>query len=159
MYKYKTPSTSQTFGPLAPGDYTFEVTRCDEPRQNDRGNLVLSLRLAILPNRVTVFAHPWAGTDKRGEYRDSIAEFLLCVGRAPQEGEEPDWDSIVGARGRCRIKTEVAERGKLAGQLVNVVAWFHRPSENVRFQNEVSNPQVLEDAQGDGESEPDSIPF
>ena len=159
MYKYKAPSSSRSSGPLPPGDYTFEVARCDKPRQNDRGNLVLSLRLAILPNRVTVFAHPWAGTDKRGEYRDSIAEFLLCVGRAPQEDQEPNWDSIFGARGRCRIKAEVAERGKFAGQLVNVVAWFHRPSESVPSQNEVSNPQVLGDAQGDGESESDNIPF
>lgn len=159
MYIYKKPpSPSSVSGPLPAGDYTFEVIKCDEPYQSRANNLVLPLRLSILPQGAPVFANPWAGKNKSGEERDGIAEFLLCVGRAPQEGQEPDWNSIVGARGRCRLKSEIAEQGKLAGQSVNVVAWFHRPQEIAQSDTKPKAP-VLADVRGGSEVEPDDIPF
>ena len=170
MYTYKSPTSHQSFGLLPLGDYDFEVTRCGEPYENDRGNVVLSVRLAILPDRVTVFANPWSGDDKNGKERDLIAEFLLCVGRAPAEGAEPDWAAIVGARGRCRLKTETAQRGKRAGQEVNVVAWFYWQQDSARAHDTLSDEARAlgqggtdQTFAGHGVSttntEPDDIPF
>jgi hypothetical protein len=141
MYKFKPPPPPPSFDPLHPGDYSFEVVECGSPYQSSAGNLVLPLKLAILPDRVAVYSNPWCGTDKNGGSRDGIAEFLLCVGRAPREGQEPDWTSMVGAKGKCHLKLEVAQAGKLAGQQINTVGWFHRPQEVVPVQQGEQFPQ------------------
>jgi hypothetical protein len=169
MYKYHAPPPPPTLGPLADDDYSFAVASCERPYSSNAGNLVLPLKLTILPSGHTVFANPWTGTDKNGDSRDGIAEFLLCVSRAPREGEEPNWNSIVGARGRCRLKTIVAQAGKLAGKRVNVVGWFHRPEPEPGAQSQTFSKEeyakLLKDKQAaargnvvSGE-EPDSIPF
>jgi hypothetical protein len=168
IYKYKAPASTsaQNFKLLPEDDYDFEVTRCAEPYKNSKGNWVLPVRLSILPDRITVFDSVWSGTDKNGELHDTIAEFLLCVGHAPREGEEPDWDSIVGARGRCRLKVETAQRGKLAGQEINAVAWFIQPEApmptdqraNLSTQ-EYDKLRKDQQAAAQGGEELDNIPF
>jgi len=158
-YIYKKPSSDGT--PLLPvGDYSFEVARCGDPYKNSKGNWVLPLRLSILPNRITVFANPWSGTDKNGERRDSIAEFLLCVGRTPKEGEEPDWGSVVGSTGQCHLKVETAKQGNLTGQEINAVAWFIVPREpNSGTKSEKLTVHKSGTVAGDDQEERDDIPF
>jgi hypothetical protein len=128
-YIYKGEPESRVFGAIPAGDYNFIVASAAEPYTSKSGNLVLPLRLTILPQDIPVFANPWCGEDSSGNQRDGIAEFLLCVNRAPKVGEEPDWDKLVGARGKCRIKVEIAQAGALAGKEVNKVAFFHRPKQ------------------------------
>jgi len=129
-YKYGGEPPTRTFGALPEGDYSFVVATADEPYTNPKsGNLVLPVRLNILPEMVPVFANPWCGETSNGEHRDGIAEFLLAVNRAPKVGEEPDWAKLVGARGKCHIKVEIAQAGTLAGKEVNKVGWFIRPKQ------------------------------
>jgi hypothetical protein len=129
-YRYRGEPEQRVFGALPEGDYMFVVAEIDEPYTNPRsGNDVLPIKLSIQPQGVPVFANPWCGTDKNGEDRDGIAEFLLAVNRAPKIGEEPDWQRLVGAKGKCRLKVEIASQGALAGKEVNKVAWFHRPKQ------------------------------
>ena len=47
----------------------------------------------------------------------------------PALNSEPDWKAIIGARGKCRLKIEIAQAGALEGKEVNKVAFFHRPKE------------------------------
>jgi hypothetical protein len=91
---------------LEPGDYEFEVVNFTEPYQKPDGKWVLKLTLGILPGHEWVWANPWRGTDRNGKKHNKIDEFLACVNRAPKKGESPDWDSIIGAKGKCRIKHE-----------------------------------------------------
>jgi hypothetical protein len=127
-YIYRGEPEQRVFGPLPEGDYLFSVASCDEPYQkNDKW--ILSVKLSIQPQGVPVFAYPWAGTTSGGEARDGIAEFLLAVNRAPKVGEQPDWQRLVGAKGKCRLKVEIAAQGSLAGKEVNKVGWFHRPKQ------------------------------
>ena len=164
-YKYKAPPSASTrnFKPLPESDYDFEIVRCTEPYKNTKDNWVLPVRLSILPERITVFANPWSGVDKNGEPRDTIAEFLICVGRAPGADQEPDWDSIIGAHGRCHLKVQTAKQGKLAGQEVNVVAWFIEPGPIVptgqrrnRSSQELAKLRLDQPAAA---GEPDDLPF
>jgi len=129
-YRFQKPSERPAFGALQEGDYTFVVSQCGEPYTNPKsGNLVLAVKLAIQPGGTPVFANPWAGTDRTGEERDDIAVFLLAVNRAPKPGEEPDWDRVVGAKGKCRLKVEIAQMGALAGKEVNKVHYFYAPKQ------------------------------
>jgi hypothetical protein len=128
-YIYRGEPEQRVFGALPEGDYAYVVADCGEPYQKDSGNWVLSVKLAIQPSGVPVFANPWAGVTKDGEERDGIGEFLLSCSRAPKPGTEPDWKRVVGARGRCRLKVEVAQMGALAGKEVSKVAFFHRPKQ------------------------------
>jgi hypothetical protein len=129
-YRYRGEPEQRVFGALPEGDYMFVVAEIDEPYTNPKsGNDVLPVKLSIQPQGVPVFANPWCGTDKNGEDRDGIAEFLLAVNRAPKIGEEPDWKRLVGAKGKCRLKVEIAAQGSLAGKEVNKVAWFMRPKQ------------------------------
>jgi hypothetical protein len=127
-YKFKEPAPRPVFGALAEGDYGFTVTSYDQPYVKNE-HWILPVKLAIQPDGTPVFANPWSGLTKDGEERDGIAEFLICINRAPKVGEEPDWDEVVGARGRCRLKIEIAQRGALAGKEVNKVAFFHAPKQ------------------------------
>jgi len=130
-YRYGGEPPTRVFGALPEGDYSFVVATADEPYTNPKsGNLVLPLRLNILPDMVPVFANPWCSTDpEEKKKRDDIAAFLSAVNRLPKVGEEPDWAKLVGARGKCRIKVEIAQQGALAGKERNVVAFFHRPKQ------------------------------
>jgi len=169
-YRYKGEPEQRVFGALPEGDYQFVVAEIDEPYTNPRsGNDVLPVKLSIQPQGVPVFANPWCGTDKNGEDRDGIAEFLLAVNRAPKIGEEPDWKRLVGAKGKCRLKVEIAAQGSLAGKEVNKVAWFHRPKQvgpgaeqppSSYSPAEVNQAaKAAQAATGGDDLEPDDIPF
>ena len=156
-YRFKEPAARQMAGPLPEGDYNFRVTNADEPYESKAGNQVLPLELEIEEHKI--FANPWAGYTKAGEERDGIAEFLLAVNRAPKAGQEPDWKRLVGAKGRCRLKVEIASQGTLEGKPVNKVAYFHAPRQvdkdyhaaQAEVKSKAANPKAGE--------EPDDIPF
>jgi hypothetical protein len=174
-YIYRGEPEQRVFGALPEGDYNYVVSECSEPYQKDNGNWVLAVRLAIQPSGTTVFSNPWTGTDKNGQERDGIAEFLVSCNRAPKLGTEPDWAKIVGARGRCRLKVEIAQMGQLAGKEVNKVGWFHAPKQvgpnaeqapRQSYSQEEYNQagaEAVKKAGGpvrpDLEPEPDDIPF
>ena len=158
-YIYHGNPRERVFGPLPAGDYNFNVASIDAPYfKNDKW--ILPLKITIQPQGITVFANPWAGTNSYGEERDGIAEFLLSINRVPAVGQEPQWGKMVGARGRCRLKLEIAQKGVLTGKDVNKVAWFHAPK-----QLEASElPQVgpkppQEPDELDMGEEPKNIPF
>jgi hypothetical protein len=160
------------FGALPEGDYPFVVSECGPDYVNPKsGNDVLPVKLLIKPENVPVFANFWAGTDKNGEHRDSIAEFLLGINRVPAVGQTPNWDKCVGAKGRCHLKVEIAQQGSLAGKEVNKVAWIHRPKEVgptteqprsfTKEEVEQSRKATVKSAERDPDLdvEPDDIPF
>ena len=122
------PEGQKVFGALPEGDYAFTVSSADAPYYKNQ-HWILAVKLSIQPQGIPVFANPWTGTTTAGEERDGIAEFLLAVNRAPAPGEEPRWDRLVGARGKCRLKVEIAQMGALAGKEVNKVHSFHRPKQ------------------------------
>jgi len=153
-YRYKDPVPLQIVGPLPEGDYDFRITAADEPYESRAGNQVLPVELDIEGHKV--FANPWAGTDKNGNERDGIAELLLCVNRAPSQGAEPDWKRLAGARGRCRLKVEIAQKGTLEGQPVNKVAYFHAPRQ---IDKDYSKTQAETKAKANPSNDPDEIPF
>jgi hypothetical protein len=168
-YRFHQPAPRPTLGPLPDGDYNFIVAACDRPGIKASGNLVLAVKLSIQPEGIPVFANPWARTDQSltQDGRDDIAVFLLCINRAPRDGEEPDWDSLVGARGKCHLKQEEAKMGALAGKMVNKVAWFHVPKQ---IGPQAQAPQNVSKSQFDQarqqaaknaglEHEPTDIPF
>jgi len=170
-YKFNEPVARPTFGPLPEGDYGFTVTLCDEPYEKNE-HWILPVKLAMIPDGTPVFANPWSGLTKDGEERDGIAEFLVCVNRAPKVGAEPDWKKVVGARGRCRLKVEIAQMGALAGKEVNKVAFFHTPKEvgqAPRSPRHSFTEQEIKQSQAaiaktlgkdpDLDVEPDDIPF
>lgn len=157
VYRFGGGEERKVFGPLPPGDYPFTVTQCGEPYQKQNGNWVLQVRLRIEPTDQTVFATPWSGTTRDGEQRDGVGDFLLCVNRAPELGEEPDWRRVEGARGRCRLKIETAQQGSLAGKEVNKVAFFHHPKEIKQAEQHL--PPKVQEMKREVEREPDDIPF
>jgi hypothetical protein len=127
-YKFNVPPERPATwpdAPLQPGDYSFVVADIDKPYEKANGNWVCKVKLIIEPSKMWVWAYPWSGTDRNGEARDGIAEFLLSCARAPKPGGEPDWNNIINARGRCRLEIETAGAGSRAGQEVNRVARFH----------------------------------
>ena len=156
-------------GPLPEGDYAFRVVDFSEPYQKPNGNWVLRLRLEI--EAQTVWDQPWSGQQGDGTPRDGIGEFLVCVNRAPKAGEQPDWRKLLGARGKCRLKVEIAQMGKLAGKEVNRVAWYYRPKEigplsqpeaprtYTAKEVEAIKKDTLKRARGGPENEPSDIPF
>ena len=165
---HKPPERQAAFGPLEEGDYNFIVSECGEPyEKNDK--FILPVKIAIQPDGVPVFANPWAGTDKNGNDRDGIAEFLISCNRAPKVGEEPDWDEVAGARGRCHLKQEEAQMGALKGKMVNKVGWFIAPkqvgpsaSKQSVSKNEFEKArqkQVEASGGGAGEIDEDNIPY
>src|SRR5215831_2579431 len=158
-YRFKEPAARQMVGPLPEGDYNFRVTSADEPYESKAGNQVLPLELEVEEHKV--FANPWTGTTKDGEERDGISEFLVCINRAPAVGQEPDWKRLAGARGRCRLKVEIAQAGALIGQPVNKVAFFHAPKqvEKVTREYKAAQAQTKAKAQPNPGAEPDDIPF
>lgn len=169
-YIYRGEPEQRVFGPLPEGDYSYVVAECGEPYQKDNNNWVLRVKLAIQPSGVPVFASPWSGTDRNGEERDGIADFLLSCDRAPSVGSEPDWERVVGAKGRCRLKIEIAQMGALAGKEINRVDRFYRPKQvgpGAEQPPRTSyNPDEVAKAQaeqrrrsGDDDMAPDDLPF
>jgi hypothetical protein len=127
-YIYRGEPESRVFRPLPQGDYSFVVSIADAPYfKNDKW--ILAVKLTIQPQGIPIFANAWSGVDRNGEDRDGIAEFLLAVNRAPAPGDEPEWGRLIGAKGKCRLKVEIAGQGALAGQEVNRVVFFHRPKQ------------------------------
>ena len=168
-YRFNDPPPRPAFGPKPEGDYFFMVASIDEPYRSKSGNLVLPVKLSILPDGETVFANPWAGTDKNGEKRDQIAEFLICINRAPSKGQEPDWNALAGAKGKCRLTIEIAQQGTLAGKEVNKVHYFYTPKASQapsaksfpRDEFEKAHKKQLTKAGNTvaAEPEPDDIPY
>ena len=155
-------------GPLPEGDYQFEVADYQEPYQKANGNWVLEVRLTIQGQ--VIFDQPWSGETSQGEPRDGIGEFLFCVNRAPRnKGDGPDWRKLIGARGKCRLKTEVAQMGSMAGKEVNRVAYYYRPKEvgptaapeqSVTDAGWADQQRRSKQAAGaPGDDEPNEIPF
>jgi hypothetical protein len=155
-------------GPLAEGDYNFEVAEYEQPYQKANGNWVLKVRLMIQGQ--LVFDQPWSGTDKNDQERDGIGEFLLAINRAPKnKGDEPDWHTIEGARGKCRLKVEIAQMGTLAGKEVNRVAYYYRPKQigpaaevsrqSYSSQEVAKANKAAQEAIGGDDIAPDDIPF
>ena len=129
IYRFHKPLERQaSFGPLPEGDYNFTVSECGEPYEKNN-KIIVEVKLSIQPDGVPVWAHPWTGRDKNGNDRDGIAEFIVAINRAPREGEDVDWDKVIGARGRCRLKQEEAQGGTHKGQMVNKVGWFIAPKQ------------------------------
>ena len=161
-YKYQEPSP-RAFSVQPPGDYIAVIASVDEPYEKG-GKQIMKTVLAIQPSGTTVFYYPWAGEDKNGDYRDSIAELLLAANRAPASGEEPAWGKLVGAKIKVRLKVEPDQMGIDR----NVVHYVHTPkkAETVKptsksfSQSEflAARSQQIE-ASGGGEPEPDSIPY
>lgn len=168
-YKFKQPPPRPTLGPLPEGDYNYTVTDCQEPYESNAGNSVLPIKLAIEPDDTPVFANPWTGYTSSGDFRDNIAEFLVSCNRAPAEGAEPNWARVIGAKGRCHLKVEIAAKGNLAGKEVNKVGWFYAPKQlekqttftkeeydRLRKDMKQLDKEAIKDS---GQAEPDDIPF
>jgi hypothetical protein len=114
--------------------------------------------------KITVFYNPWVGTDKNGEKRDGIADFLHAIARVPKLGTEPRWSSLEGARGRLRLTTEIAQQGKYQGQSLNKVHYLYRPhvaagSETVTTYSSDEVKQARDETAHRAGNEPDNIPF
>lgn len=167
-YTYQPAPDRPTFGPLPEGDYFFLVATIDEPYQKNN-KWILPLKLAIQPDGTPVYANPWAGVDKNGDRRDQIAEFLQCINKAPQVGVEPNWPSFIGAKGKCRLTTEIAQQGALAGKEVNKVHYFYvpkksesttsRPPATMVSQNEFEKARVAQQTKSGAPQEEDSLPY
>ena len=164
-YHFDGGSEAKAFGPLPAGDYNFIVIGCDEPYKKESGNWVCRLLLAIQPGGEKVFDQVWSGQTRDGESRDGIGDFLLAVNRAPKKGSAVDWPKVVGARGKCRLKVELAQQGTLAGKEVNKVHYYHKPKEVGPTAPKTYSKEEAESAQGQavknagGDDEPIEIPF
>lgn len=167
-YVYKGAPPERILGAIPEGDYDFIVAQCDPPYwKNDKW--ILAVKLIIEPSKAYVFANPWSGTTVSGEERDGIGDFLLSCNRAPKPGTRPNWPAVIGARGRCRLKVEIAQMGALAGKEVNRVAYWYRPKElgptaeqapQTYTESEVKKAAKTVQAKAQpGDTEPDDIPF
>jgi hypothetical protein len=165
-YRYNEPSTP-IFEPLPPGDYDFTVLELTAPYTKPNGNNVLAVKLQVGKENAHIYDNPSQGIDKNGEPFDKIAGFLKSCNRAPAPGQEPNWDRIIGAKGRVHTKLEVAAQGKLAGQQVAKVAWYifnkdikQSPQSFTPSQVKQSADEVRRNAgDPDWDAEPSDLPF
>lgn len=148
-YVYNEPTGPQLHL-LEPADYDFQVTSVNPPYRATSGNYVLPVVLAVGPDRITVHDNPSAGVTKKGDTYDTLGQFLKSCGRNPKTGERPNLSPghLVGARGAVHIKNEVAEQGKLAGQLVNKVGYYLYEVD--RKAGDAMPPDVPRSKPGDG---------
>ena len=123
-YVYNEPPRRNYGDALPEGDYNAVVIECGEPYISQSGKDVVAIKLAIQPSGKHVWYRPWTGKTKDGEFRDNIAEFLKAVNRAPKPGTEPNWNSVLGAKGKCRIKVR-----EYNGDEQNEVAWMYVPKD------------------------------
>lgn len=162
QYVYREPTEKEPLQQerqvLGAGDYTYEVLSVKGPALNENERWVLNVKLAIHPAGLWVFANPWSGLDSYGEERDGIGEFLRSCGRAPRPGKKLDWDRVIGAQGRCKLKVQVAQKGKLAGQQVNAVDRFYAPRE-LEKELPKTGPTPPPGEDDDLNMEPTDIPF
>lgn len=165
QYIYKGPPDERVFGAIPEGDYGYIIAECDPPYwKNDKW--ILSVKLIIEPSKIYVWANPWSGKTSSGEERDGIGELLCSCNKAPKPGTSPNWKAVIGARGRCRLKVEIAQMGALAGKEVNRVHYFYRPKElseqAPQIYSEAEVKKASKSAQAaaqPGDTEPDDIPF
>lgn len=125
---------------LPEGDYKFRVLEVKPPHKSAKGNHVLSVKINIEVHDRWIWFSVWSGEDSNHQKRDGIGDFLKGIGRSYAIGEKPDWDDLVGARGRCRIKVETPITGPYAGQERNVVAFVFAPRELAPVQEDDDNP-------------------
>lgn len=170
-YVYNEPP-KRDFSALPEGDYVAVVIECGEPYVSATGKDVVAVKLAIQPSGHHVYYRPWAGKTKDGEFRDNIAEFLKAVNRAPALGKEPNWNSVLGAKGKCKLKVK-----EYNGDEQNDVAFFYAPRDAKpattradaapQAQQQSFSASEFEKARakqqtataGAGEPEPDDIPY
>jgi hypothetical protein len=158
---------------LPEGDYNFRVLECGEPYLNPNNNWVVIVKLAIAPNDQWVWDQPWSGQTGAGDKRDGIGDFLLAIGRPTAIGKEIDWDNIVGARGKCRLRQGEIGAGSRKGQKRNEVHYYYRPKQvgpGAEQRPQTYSPQEVAKASADAERRsggkdpdldvaPDDIPF
>lgn len=139
---------------LPDGDYNFKILDAQEPYLKAETNRwVMRVRLRIEPTGHEIFYTPSTsadgGLDRDGTKRDAIGDLFLAVNRAPDTpGEEIEVGRLLGAHGRCRLKTEIwKERER------NAVARIYVPQ---RLEKEL--PKVGPNPPP-GDDEPDDLPF
>ena len=100
---------------LAPaGDYDFEVTYLErgrhQPNPNGNGKLpecpkaTLSLRIVAGREEVTIKHNLFLHTRCEG----MVSSFLRSIGRKKHgEPAKPDWPTMVGTRGRCKVIIDI----------------------------------------------------
>jgi hypothetical protein len=116
-WKYTEP-TKRTFDVLPEGDYSCTVLECSGLEKSKTGKDMITVKLDISGKHV--WYRPWSGKTKDGDVRDNISEFLKAVNKVPKG--EMNWQSVVGAKGKCRIK-----HGEYNGDVTNEVGWFYVP--------------------------------
>jgi hypothetical protein len=141
-----------TVGPLPEGKYKFTVIDVSDDYTSTVGNIVLPVKIEVGPEKVWIYDNRVKGKTKKGKEFDNIAPFLMAIGRYPKEGEFANISAayLVGATGEVMIKTEKAEAGKLAGKLVNKVAYY--------IWDQTSSDTSTAIVPG-GQVDPDDIPF
>lgn len=162
-YIYRGAPETRVFGALPAGDYSFVITAAEAPYFKNN-KWIVAVKLTIQPQGVPVFANPWTGKTKDGEERDGIGELLLAVNRAPTPGNEPEWGRLIGAKGKCRLKVEIAQLGALEGKEVNKVSFWHvpkqvGPTEGLSRSGQAQPSQSAGPVGPDLNVEPDDIPF
>jgi hypothetical protein len=98
------------------------VIECGTPYVTNSGKDCVVVKLAVQPSGKHVYYRPWTGKTKDGDFRDNIAEFLKAVNRAPKVGDEPNWNAVLGAKGKCKIR-----QGEWNGDVTNEVSFFYVP--------------------------------
>jgi hypothetical protein len=158
-YRYQEPvNPGLTLFPE--GDYPYIVAGLvSEPYTTNNGNFVLPLKLAVGPEKLTIWDYPSAGKTKNDQPYDSIAPFLKSCGRNPKPGERPDLteQALKGARGMCHLKVIVSEGGSMKGKEVNKVAYYIWGSTPDQSSKPVPVKKAFEPSVVD--EEPDDIPF
>ena len=137
-YVFNEPPRRNYGDALPEGDYMAVVIECGEPYVSQSGKDVVVVKLAIQPSGKHVYYRPWTGKTKDGEFRDKIAEFLLAFNRAPKPGSAPDWNSVLGAKGKCRLKIR-----EYNGDEQNEVAWCYVPRQSTARAVPLPNEQLL----------------
>jgi hypothetical protein len=151
-YRYQEP-TGPSVDLLPEGQYRYLVTGLiSEAYTNNGGNFVLPVKLAVGPDKLSIWDWPSAGLTKAGDPYDNIAAFLKSCGKNPKPGERPDLSeqNLKGARGMCQIKIEIAGAGTMKGKEVNKVHYY--------IWNQ-GTPGAAAPVVSQQQPEPDDIPF
>ena len=151
-YKFMGGSPRKVSAPLPEGDYDFSVLDCGEPYLTANGNW--ALKVALLVEGQRVLYTPWSRSETNNpDNRDGIGDFLLAINCAPVAGQKFDWQKVIGARGRLRLRLR-------QGTDWPEVHYFHVP-------HQLDQPQQPSAAASlptkrpidDLDQEPDDIPF
>lgn len=158
-YRFKKPPPRPTSDLLPAGDYAFTVMEAGEPYQKNNGHWVISLRLAVGPTKVSVFYSPWSGLDRNGEERDQIAEFLIAVNREPKEGERPNWQGLVGARGNAKFKVGRDNKGIERNEVHYVLTPKPLSTSSAEFEGLKEQQRKASEGEAKDQPEADDIPY